>query len=695
MYSLSWNRPTDFVQVGEVKIYLPDVPPEKEMINFDKPIHERKYRPTELGDYLSKSEHEIEQIAAKQWHRRLHGEWWIIKDQPTYIPGGALLFFDFWKTENAVRPQFRFEALEFFWFWYLYVERDPNLMGMFDVKVRRLGDTEKFLFITWERTTRRKAQKAGLQSYTDDEAEMNFQRLVTGHKNMPYRIFRPRHSGTTAKSLNFTAPDDRMTSAKLRSQDSPDEDNSWLMGYIDYESTVTGKYDGRILHTAHLDEAWKIPPHRMDVAAQIKNLRRCITLNNEQVIIGKMCVTSTVEKRGAMEDETTVEIAEKLWDESDPNQRDANGRTQSGLARIFRNYELNAPVDEWGFHKKEEARIFRTNKVSELTRKKDIASLIDLRRKEPATIEDAFSAEEDKCPINPAMVKHQLQCIKEGTDRYGTPIPDYTPRVVEGNLVWENGIKNSRVVFIPDMNGRWHFTQMPKIPNNVGYRPVSYIKDGNRVTETLPSPQSMAFYRMGMDPYDADQTIGKGSDGAFAVKRRLYLPDEKEPLRFDDQGLIENVEDMITNTYVCDYKYRHQNPETFYEEAIMTAWFFGVAVFPEIDKPGFVNWAKKNGYAAFIQYEPPDLASGRKSRQGAKASTSLISTYTEQLIIYTGVYVWNNHLPRLLNQWANFVVAKRTKFDLAVASGFTELADLEGRYAAKEQRSGWKHHIND
>lgn len=692
MYEATWHNTTEWLDFGEVKIALPDVPPEHTMVNYDKPIGERKFRPHQLGDYLSWSEHEIEALAARQWHRRLNGEWWIIKDQPMYIPGGALYFFDFWTTEMGGLPQFRIEALEFFQFWYLFVERDPNIMGMFDVKVRRLGDTEKFMCITLERTTRRLNQRAGLQSYTDDEAELNFARLVKGHLKMPKRIFRADHSGSILKSLSFSPQQEAMTAAKLRREEERD-DKEWIGGYIDFESTILGKYDGQRLNTAHLDEAWKIPPYKMDVDAQIKNLRRCITLNNEQVIIGKMCVTSTVEKRGT--EVTTVEVAQKLWDNSDPNKRNANGRTPSGLVRIFRNYELNAPVDEYGFHKRAEAKKFRANQLEDLQRRKDIVGLTDLRRKEPETIEDAFVEDESKCPINPAMCSEQLRCIKEGRDRYGVQIPDYVPKKIEGILSWENGVKNSKVIFTPIPGGRWHLTQRPKFANKVIYRPVTYKRDGIVVTETLPSPANMAWYRMGMDPYDSDEVIGYGSDGSFCVKRRFHLPDEEKDIRFDKNGMVENAEDMITNTYVCDYKYRHANPEAFFEDAIMTAWYFGVAVFPELDKPGFVIWAKKNGYAAFIQYEPPDITPNRKSRQGAKASTGIISTYVEQLVIYTGVYIWNNHLPRLVDQWARFVTAKRTKFDLAVASGFTELADLENRYTMTEIQSGWKNYIND
>jgi hypothetical protein len=693
MYEATWSN-KEFVYVGEAKIALPDPPPERDMFNFFASPSDRKYKPTVLpADYLGWDEHEIEALAQRQWHRRLNGEWWIIKNQPLYIPGPALLFFDFWTTETEKKPEFRIEALELFWFWYLYVERDPNIMGMFDVKVRRLGDTEKLLFINLETATRHRGNKHGMQSYTDEEAAKNFARLVNGYKGLPERIFKPDYTGVATERLWFGPQRDMITTKRLKEGFDASDSKRWLLSEIDYQATTDGKYDGRLLNFYHLDEAWKIHPSKMDVMKQLRNIKKVITLNNEQQIIGKMAITSTVELRGKDDEYNTVEIAKELWETSDPNERDSNGRTSSGLVRLMRNYELNAPVDDFGFHKIEQARLFRKNRLTDLEARKDARGILDLKRKEPEDIYDAFSMDEDQCPLNPALCKMQLRCIEEGLDRFGYPIEDYSPKLVEGNLMWENNRAFTKVIFVPMPGGRWHFTQMPKIGNNVSQRPVTYNKNGVKVTEVLPVPNSMAFYRMGMDPYDSDEIIGKGSDGAFAVKRRLYLPDEVNTIRFDEHNMIENPEDMITNTYVCDYKYRHPSPENFYMDAIMTAWFFGCKIFPELDKPGFVIWAKKQGLAGFIQYEPPEITPARKSRMGTKATTNIISTYVEQLVIYTGTFIWNNHLPRLIQQWSKFIPRMRTKFDLAVASGFTELADMEDRYTTQEIRRGWKNYI--
>lgn len=702
LYTCSFSGGNETRLVSEVQIELPDMPPEEEMRNYDKAIKDQKFtREVIPDDIYTWPEWKIEEYAKAQWHRRLNGEWWLIKGEPFYIPGGALTFFDYWTTEGGKKPAFRMEALDFFLFWYMFVERDPNIFGMYDLKCRRLGDTEKIMFLVWERTTRFKNVKAGLQSYTDDEAAANFSRLTTGNANMPF-FFKPLHSGSDKMCLAYMRPSEVMTLKKIREMskriDTKNEHEQFLNSYIDYESTQTGKYDGRQLFTYHLDEVFKIKPHLLNPKEQWKNIKKVQSLNNDMLIYGKSVFSSTVEEKTTGDvDETTIDIAEWFWDNSDPNDRNEFGRTYSGLARVFRGYEYNAPIDEYGFHQVEKARNFRDAKIKQYREKGDFAGLLDLYHKEPASPEEALSQASEKCVLFPEMCHARLNQIKNGLNRWDEKVAGYRPKVVEGELVWENGIRNTRVVFIPTKGGKWHISQHPLRPNAVSRRPGVYRKsDGTPVDMAMFRPDNMGYYRMGCDPYDADEVVGKGSDGAFTVKRRMYLPGETKQLEFDEAGFIKNVEDMETNTYIVDYKYRHKNPYKFYDDVIKTCWYYGVAVFVELDKPGFAIWAKQNGYGGFLQYEPPSLLSAtlrRNARQGAKATTDVVNTYVEKLVSYVSRYIWNQHHPRIIQNWARFIPAKRTKFDMSVATGFTELADDDNRYTTdnKKQRNNWSH----
>ena len=689
------------MRVGEVDVVLPDMPDEKDMFNFEKAIHDQKYTRTTLDKNMKVwGDHQLDMFAKSQWHRRINGEWWLIKGQPFYFPGGALLFFDYWTTKGGKSPTFRMEALEFFVFWYLYVERDPNLFGMFDLKCRRLGDTEKAMFVLWERTTRYRGVVAGLQSYTDTEAEKNYRRLIKGHRNMPY-FFKPKHSGSDEKQLLFTKPTEVVTMKKLKEAERAgfDVDHDFLNSEIHYEAAVTGKFDGQQLHTYSMDEVFKMDPSRMDVKAQWANMKKVMSLYNDAYIYGKAILSSTVEEKTKDADrkgiETTVEVAEYLWDNSNPHDRDENGRTYTGLARLFRGYQLAAKVDEWGFHQVEEATKFRNVSLSKARAKGDFAEVMNIFRKQPATPEEALSDSSDNCVLYPEMMHARLNQIKNGLDRYDNPIANYTPKVVEGELVWKNGMPYTEVEFIPKKGGKWHISQFPHIPNYVQTRYMEIMNlEGEREWSNVYYPMNMPIFRMGCDPYDSANVIGKGSDGSFTVKRRLDIASEIKDIRFDSMGMIENVEDMTTNTYICDYKFRHKNPEFFYMDVVKTCWFFGCAVFPELDKPGLVNFMKRMKLHGFIQYEPPALmpSSRRIAGQGVKATGQIVDTYVDLLKIYCGHYVWNQHHPRILRDWSRFIPAKRTKFDMSVATGFTEMADMDGRYKPEEEEgSRWTH----
>jgi hypothetical protein len=248
---------------GEYDVVLPAMPIDHEIINYELPSKDQKYRRFVFPNNFSKlSFSERDDIASQLWHRRLNGEWQFINGRPYYIPGGATMFFDFWHMQSGRLPDFRWEALEFFLLWYLFVEPNSKVFGLYDVKPRRVGDTEKALFLVYEGVTRFKNTRGGLQSYTDEEAKENFKRMAYAHSKMiePYK---PLHKGydIAADTLLFQPPSKLRTANNL-SEDLTQEGHG---GMIDYQATVVGKYDGRQLFRYHMDEALKIKTSKMDV----------------------------------------------------------------------------------------------------------------------------------------------------------------------------------------------------------------------------------------------------------------------------------------------------------------------------------------------------------------------------------------------------------------------------------------------
>lgn len=697
LYNKTYNDKNPVTKmVGEVDVIMPDFPDEREIIGYNLPIKDQKFKrniiPRDIGTW---SDSKLDAYAKKQWHRRHNGEWWFIKGEPHYFPGGCLPFFDSWKMHGGKHPTFRMEALELFTFFYEYVEPNPNIFGIFNLKCRRLGDTEKWLYVLWERTTRYKNVTAGMQANSDEDCAKSFFRLAKGNRAMPY-YFSAKHSGSDRYELNYKTPIEVMTSKKLEARagiiKTGEDDGVFLGSSIDFQATATGKYDGHQLFTYLLDEIFKIKQSTLDVKKQWDNIRKVISLYNERYIYGKGILSSTVEDIAVetkSDIDTTRDVGEWLWDNSNPHELNANGRTRSGLVRLFRGYKRAAEVDQWGFHKEKEATKFRDNRLKEYQEAGMYDKVLNIYRKEPASPEEALSDTSDKCPLHPELCHARMIQIKDGTDRYGEPIENYKPKVIECELQWENGIPNTKVVLVPKKGGRWHISQRPVKPNNVAYRVIN-TKDsfGNMERRTVAYPQNMAHYRMGVDPYDADDTLKQGSDGAFAVKRRLDIRAETKVIEFDNLGTPTNPWDMITNTYVLDYKYRHKNPKLFYWDVIKTCWYFGVKALIEDDKTGLGIWIRENGYSGFMQYEPSQLINKhnrRKQRQGIKTTASYVSSYTESLSNYIYTYVFGCHHPRILSNWARFVPSKRTKYDLAVATGWTQLAELDYNYKEEKE----------
>lgn len=682
------------VKLYGINVPLPKMPEERFMFNYYLPIEDQKYKKSIVPDARGWDKRKRNDYAKQQYSRRWNGEWWLIKGQPFYIPGGALVFFDYWLMENGHLPTFRIEALEFFQFWYEHVEFNDNVFGIFVLKCRRLGDTEKILFLMWERCTKYFKQKGGLQSYTDSEAQKAFLRMVDGNFAMPW-FFRPVWKGSEKpqKKLSFSKPSESITAKRLKTTDLIDdrtyEHEDFLGSEIWFEATRTGKFDGVRLSFYFLDEIFKIQPFRLNPIDQWRIVKPSMSLNNEMNIIGKTCLCSTVERQKVEgEDENTVEIAEYFWDNSNPEDLDENGRTTTGLVRVFRGFEYAAEVDEFGFHKSKRAAEFRDRTINRLRKIGDTEGLLSLQRKQPSSPEEALSGASSKNILFPELCAERLAQIRNNIGRFGE-LRDFndnpiTQKAIRGNLVWTGGPKTT-VMWVPHREGRWAISQHPKQPNGV------------RHTNGLYMPKNMNLFRMGCDPYDSGEISGKGSDGAFVLKNRLNLYEEprREDIERDSLGRILNSQIMTTNTIICDYKFRPRNPWDFYEDVVKTCWYYGVAVFPETDKPGLITWMENNSYLGFLQIEPGELlvnVNRRKRKFGSKATTDIISQYIDLLMLYIPEMIWACHHPRVMRDWRFFQRDKRTKHDLTVASGYMMLADLDERFGeGKSTNRRWKH----
>lgn len=655
----------------EIPVPLPDMPPRREMVNnvkflgLEMQVPKQKFVRTVIpADLQSWQKPQKDVFIAEEWHRRINGVWVLIKGDPYYFPGTAYVYFNYWYTERGTLPDFRMEALEYFWINDM-IERDPNCYGILDIKCRRLGDTEKELFLGWEIATRYKNSWFGMQNQSEPDAKANFTRAVIGAQRMPF-FFQPvLFSGDTPQEVMVwrfpqQSAGNKRTDRRLE-----------LNSKMDFRATKDRAYDGKRLRRYHLDEPGKISPTVMHVLNAWEIVRMTLSMYNGKVIVGKAALTTTVEELG---DGSAVEIIQALWDQSDPSDLNANGRTTSGLYRCFRSYLLAAEVDEWGFHKMDEAKRQRDNDIEGLRRKGKYDQIVALKRRQPANIHEALATSGTDCILGAHLIDEQTSQVEEML----AGGRDWPQRAVRGDFHWSEAF-GSAVMWRPSEHGKFYVSGHPPRPNSRHHDGQGWL------------PDNTGQFAGGADPIDHMQTKKtkkkqvKGeedkngaSDAALAIGRIFDLANENEDLEFDEFGNIENTEAMATNRCVCTYRNRPFDPHIYYEDVLKALIYFGCQCNVEMNKPGIMVWLMQKGYGGYLSRKPVTLdrrvlMTGRQRRDdiGTTSTVSSIGSYVESIVRHNTQFIGTHTHLDLLRDMRKFngEADNRTKRDITVAWG--------------------------
>ena len=668
------------IQGFEIPVPLPKKPKPQEFRNYGLPIKDQKFKrdliPKDVGlmDKIA-----LEKFISEQWHKRKNGEWWMIKGQEIYVTGPAWFFFNHWETKKGGKPDFRIEAVEWFLVWD-FVQNDPNCFGLFDIKCRRLGDTEKALCAGYEMVTRYRQSDFGMQNINKDEAHVNFKRVVKAHKKMA-KWFKPINTGSDEPEdeLIFREPSKAITSKSVREgkQDIEEFDApvaNELNSTVTFRATREKLYDGHALRYYHLDEPGKLSPKDMNVIRQWNIIRQSLSRHNEMQIVGKAVFTTTVED---MANGETVKVCRELWQQSNPNSRSAVGRTASGLYRYFRNFLLGAEVDEWGFHKTEEAKAFRQAQIKEYLRIGDLDTLSSYKRKAPETIEESLAVPAHKCVLLPALLDLQMQRVTEWGEHNKRTSGDSRmvkyPEAVCGDFVWTNGFK-SDVKFVPKENGKFWVSGHPAIPNN------KYIQDSKLF------PANKGQFTIGVD--GIDHKGDKGSDFAMAVFA-TWNPKSETALQWEHGELgaeITNKWAMKTRRFVCTYSYRPHRPDEAYEDCLKCAMYYGVPMFAERQRPGVLRYFEQHGMYSYCSWKPRWMKGSnlRERDAGLHQTKETNLLWLDEIIMhvheFSETYVHMNQL----SVFRQFDGENNGDCDIVVASGLA-LAEARG-YAIQQKR---------
>ena len=604
----------------------------------------------------------------REFTKRDEGYWFNNKGIPTYITGTHYMYLQ-WTKIDVGRPEFR-EANRLFFIYWEACKADNRCYGMCYLKNRRSGFSFMASAETVNLATISSDSRYGILSKSGADAKKMFtDKVVPISINYPF-FFRPIQDGMDRPKteLAYRVPASKFTRKRFESKDRPQEMEG-LDTTIDWKNTGDNSYDGEKLTLLVHDEAgkWERPENILNNWRVTKT-----TLRLGSRIIGKCMMGSTsnaLDKGG--------ENFKKLYNDSDVTKRNKNGQTRSGLYSLFIPMEWNFEgfIDSYG------APVFNTpskpvkdhqgdyidvgviehweNEVEGL--KGDQDGLNEFYRQFPRTEEHAFRDETKNSIFNLAKIYEQVDFNEEAK---------YSALVTKGSFQWQNGIKDTKVEFIPNPSGRF----------NVSWVPPVHLQNKVIIKNGIKYPSNDHLGAFGCDSYDISGTTdGQGSKGSL-------------------HGLTKfSMEEIPANMFFLEYIARPQTAEMFFEDILMALHFYGMPILAENNKPRLLYYLKRRGYRGYSMNRPDKVwnklsvtekeiggipNSSEDIRQAhASAIESYINTYVgEQENGSYGDMYFNN----TLNDWAKFDINKRTKFDAAISSGLAIMACNKHRYAPNQ-----------
>jgi hypothetical protein len=675
LYTVDYSEISGYTEFGGYKIPLPKMPPKSQMENYGLSEKQQKFRHTETPksllyrkNFVSKEE---EEWIAREWHKRKNGIWILIKGQPIYFTGPYYFFLNYWWTIKNIHPEFRLFQCHIFQLWNMIV-RNINCYGLFLIGPRRGGKTEFTLGEEYEFCSRVKNVQGHNQSKNDEEAYKNFKRITRANKKMIW-FMKPVHKGSDDPEdrLEFLYPSERMTDAKMRGMAENDENTEEvkyseeeLGSKIDFEPAKASAYDGQETNRGILNEAGKL--ETMSLIKWWEVFKPTLHYFDGEEIVGKCWIESSIEEI----DDDQIEEVNSLWTDSNPDELNENGRTTSGLFRVFISVEDVAKPDEWGFPKREEAKLRLEREIANLRAKGKEKAISSLLRKSPQKVEDALTPSGEKGAFN----KDRLQEIFQRIDypsAYNLPPKEW---IVKGNFEWVNGQRDTKVIFRPCDDGKWDVSQLLKD----GKDNLSVMIGGVRY------PGNIRHYRGGCDPFEHDLSeivdANRASKGA-AMIFRMYDDMVDGAKKHDDGVPLDFAWEWETNQFVADYFAREDDPNVFFEDMLMMHVYYGTQMNVENNKRSIKGYFRARGYAEYLMDRPESTFDSKEyeargvKQVGTPATTDTIDQYFMAIAHYVMMYSNAIKHRRIVLAWLSLNKSKksRTSNDTGVAAGWTLL----------------------
>jgi hypothetical protein len=583
-----------------------------------------------------------------------------------------------WAKIDVGRADFR-EANRIFHIFWEACKADSRCYGIDYLKIRRSGASFMGVSEMTNVATMSSDARFGILSKTGGDAKKLFtDKLVPISHNYPF-FFKPIQDGMDKPKteLAYRIPATRHTRKSMREVDD-DLDMEGLNTSIDWKNTEDNSYDGEKLKILIHDESKKwLKPNT--ITANWRVTKTCLRLGSK--IVGKCFMVSTcnAQSKGGAE-------GKALYYDSKIETRNKNGQTKSGLYSMFIPMEWNyeGHIDEYGMP------VLRTPKVPVMGIDGNLikAGAIDVWENEVASLKGDSDGLNEYYRQMPRSEAHafrdesksslfNLTKIYSQSDHNDTMLRDKV--VKRGRFYWKDGVKDSMVLWAPDVNGRFYTSWIP--PPGMQNKVVA--KHGHK----YPGNEHIGSF--GCDSYDISAVVdGRGSNGSLHGETKFHM------------------DDAPNNFFFLEYIARPPLAEIFFEDVLMACIFYGMPILAENNKPRLLYHFKHRGYRKFSMNRPDkkwaqlskterELGGVPNTSQDMKQShAAAIESYVEK---YVGIDEEGEHRPqgdmgtmyfnRTLSDWAKFDIDNRTKHDASISSGLAIMANQRNLYTPVKEVS--------
>ena len=338
---------SDFEIIYGVRVKLPELPKDEEILNYNLPKEEQMWIREELPSYFEKVEYnkagdliltdKQENYATQELMRCKRGVWIFINGKPHYITRKYYFYLQWWTLEDGTRPEYRDCDRRYF----LYLEHWENMLwclGVIRGKKRREGASSQATSNLVYDAIFYKNSNCGLISKSNEDGRATFTEMVAyGYRQLP-AFLKPKQLNRedSVTELVFA----QKTSSVKDGVTATQKDDEGNRSKINYRAPVLNAYDRGRMSRILLDEFGKL---EKDVPASQLFAIVSKTLVKGVKRVGFVEMPSTVNKmtRGGSE-------FKLIWEKADLGKKVP---TVNRLVRYFSpaydGYE--GFIDEFGF----------------------------------------------------------------------------------------------------------------------------------------------------------------------------------------------------------------------------------------------------------------------------------------------------------------------------------------------------------